>query len=240
MGAPRVRLVVLNYNGGQLVERCVEHLEALRWPADRLEIIVVDNASADGSADRLAARPRVEVRRSPENVGFPGNNLGLRDLDDVDFVGLINNDAFVEPGYLEPLVDALLQDPELGAACPKIVLAHRYADVRIASVPWSAPGDPRALGVRIGGVEVAGASRWRDARFADGFHHEEQGDASVGTFRWTDGSARLGVPVDVGEDAARVLLSAPTPVTVTIATDRGRAFSAGRTRPEVGRRGARA
>ncbi len=88
-------------------------------------------------------------------------------------------------------------------------------------MPWSAPGDPRALGVRIGGVEVAGASRWRDARFADGFHHEEQGDASVGTFRWTDGSARLGVPVDVGEDAARVLLSAPTPVTVTIATDRG-------------------
>jgi GT2 family glycosyltransferase len=218
VGAPRVRLVVLNFNGGDLVERCVGHLEALHWPADRLDLVVVDNASTDGSAERLAAHPRVEVRRSHENLGFPGNNLALRDLDAIDFVGLINNDAFVEPGYLEPLVDALLHDEELGAVCPKIVLAPRFADVCITSVPWSVPGDPRPLGVRVNGVEVSGTARWRDAHLVDGLHAEEQGDNAVGTFRWTNGSARLGVPTEPGEDCARILLSAPAPVAATVST----------------------
>src|SRR5687767_7635097 len=101
MVRPVVRLVVLNFNGGAHLERCVEHLEALDWPADRLEIVVVDNASTDGSPEQLEARhPRARLIRSPVNTGFPANNLALRDLDGVDYVGLVNNDAFVTPGYL--------------------------------------------------------------------------------------------------------------------------------------------
>jgi GT2 family glycosyltransferase len=217
VGAPRVRLVVLNYNGGDLLERCVDHLEGLGWPADRLDLVVVDNASTDGSAERVGAHPRVEVRRSQENLGFPGNNLALRDLDGIDFVGLINNDAFVEPGYLEPLVEALLADEQLGAVCPKIVLAPRFGEVSVTSPRWSVPGDPRSLGVRVSGVEVAGTARWRDAHLVDGFHAEEQSD-EVGTFRWTDGAARLGAPTEGGDTCARLLLSAPTTVTATVAT----------------------
>jgi hypothetical protein len=216
VGAPCVRLIVLNYNGGELVERCVEHLEGLRWPADRLELVVVDNASSDGSDRVLADRAGVEVRRSPANVGFPGNNLALRDLDDVDFVGLINNDAFVDPGYLEPLVSALVDDPQLGAACPKILLASRFAEVEIHSTSWSAAGDPRQLGVRVADVEVGGASRWRDVHFEAGFHHEEGGDPAVGAFRWTDGAARLGVPAAERDDRARILLVGGGPGAVEI------------------------
>ncbi|HET9610246.1 MAG TPA: glycosyltransferase, partial [Acidimicrobiales bacterium] len=143
MPVPRVRLVVLNYNGGDLVVRCVEHLERLDWPEDRLEIVVIDNASADGSADTLADRPRVRLIRSPENHGFPGNNLALRDLDGLDFVGLINNDAFATPRYLQPLVAALEDDPGLGAACPRILLASRFRDLTVVAPPFVPPGDGR-------------------------------------------------------------------------------------------------
>ena len=111
---------MLNYNGGEHVIGCIEALRRTRWPADALEIVVVDNASADGSDAEIRRRfPEVRLIPSGGNHGFPANNLALRDLDDVDHVALVNNDAFVEPGWLEPLVGALEAEPTLGAACPR-------------------------------------------------------------------------------------------------------------------------
>lgn len=217
---PRVRLVVLNYNGGAMVQRCVEHLEALDWPEDRLEIVVVDNASIDGSPAALAARPRVQLVASPTNTGFPANNLGLRDLDGVDFVGLVNNDAFAEPDYLHALVAALEADPGLGAACPKIVLADRFLDVTLDVPTTTVPGDPRDLGVRISGVEVGGVDVWRRVGFAEGFGHEEAGGPDEPRFRWSAGHAVLRVPVGgPGEpvpSSVRLRLAALAPVKVAL------------------------
>jgi GT2 family glycosyltransferase len=192
---PRVRLVVLNYNGGDWVVRCVEHLEDLDWPPDRLEIVVVDNASADGSDLDLAARPRVRLIRSPRNLGFPANNLGLRDLDRVDYVGVINNDAFATPGYLRPLVDALDSDRRIGAACPKIVFAPRFVDLRVHSPTHRPPGDDRDVGVRISGVRVDGIEQWPSTLFGDGFFPAERGPTEEPEFRWTTGNALVRVPV---------------------------------------------
>src|SRR5690606_31730345 len=106
---PRVRAVVLNYNGGDHVVRCVEALRATEYPADRFEIVVVDNASLDGSDAVIADRfPEVRIIPTGANLGFPANNLAMVDLeaDGIDHVALVNNDAFVEPGWLVPLVDA--------------------------------------------------------------------------------------------------------------------------------------
>lgn len=124
---PRVRLVVCNYDGGELVLRCLESLEALHWPADRLEIVVVDNASTDGSPDRIAAaHPGVVLVRNERNAGFGAAvNLGLGapgglDLGGVDLVGLVNPDAHVDPEWLTRSVAVLDDDPAVGAVCPKI------------------------------------------------------------------------------------------------------------------------
>jgi hypothetical protein len=203
---PRVRLVVLNYNGGDLTARCVRHLERLDWPADRLEIVVVDNASTDGSDQLLEQRPRVRLIRSPRNTGFPANNLALRDLDGVDFVGLVNNDAFVEPDFLPPLVDALDGDERIGAACPRIVLAPRFVDLRVRSTAESPPGDGRRLGVRVSGIEVDDKDCWRSTVFADGVHHPERGPATEPEFRWCGSEAllRVPVPLDTLPTAVRV------------------------------------
>jgi hypothetical protein len=194
------------------VVRCVEQLERLDWPSDRLEIVVVDNASVDGSDLVVAQRPRVRLIRSSENKGFPANNLGLRDLEGVDYVGLINNDAFAAPGYLRPLVDALTSDPRLGAACPKILFAPRFVDLWV-HVPTHRPaGDDRDLGIRVSGLRVGGADRWRDALFGDGVFPPERGPATEPDFRWTTGAALVRVPVDPERQV--------TGVQVRVASDR--------------------
>ena len=120
---PFVRLVVLNWNAGYLLERCLDSLHGLDWPKERLEIVVIDNASTDGSVDGLAAsHPGVRLVRNSSNTGFGANNLALADLDGVDQVGLVNPDVVIEPTWLSELSRALVADPGLGAACPKILL----------------------------------------------------------------------------------------------------------------------
>ena len=120
---PHVRLVVLNFNGGTDLGRCVGSLTGLDWPADRREIVVVDNASTDGSVERARdAYPEIAILRSPKNLGFSANNLAFRDLDDVDFVALVNPDTVVDPGWLRALVTAVGDDPSVGAAVGKMLL----------------------------------------------------------------------------------------------------------------------
>jgi GT2 family glycosyltransferase len=200
--APRVRLVVLNYNGGDLVVRCLEHLQRLDWPGDRLEIVVVDNVSADGSDQVIAERfPEVRLIRNPKNTGFGANNLALRDLDGVDYVGLVNPDSFVEPGWLAPLVAALEGDPALGAASARMLFADRFVEVSVES-PTFVPGaaDRRELGVRVSGARVDGKDRWRDTQIAEGtwgIEHDRQG----GTFQWTRDRAVVRIPVPDGDGA---------------------------------------
>lgn len=113
------------WNNGEVLPRCLEHLLATTWPGGPLEVVVVDNASTDGSTADLAERfPGVAVRRNPANLGFAGGvNTALRDLDGLWAVALVNSDAFVEPGWLEPLAAALDSAPDVGAAVPKILFA---------------------------------------------------------------------------------------------------------------------
>jgi GT2 family glycosyltransferase len=193
---PRVRLVVLNFDGGDNLMCCLEALTKLDWPADRLELVVVDNDSHDGS-DRLAEERFDTVRliRNTSNTGFPANNLALRDLDAVDYVGLVNPDAFVEPGWLRPLVETLEGDTELGAASARMVFADRFVDVEIGA-PTFVPGvsDTRALGVKVSGLRVDGTDRWRDAQFPEGSWGIEH-DPAGGTYQWTRDRAVVRVPV---------------------------------------------
>ena len=77
----RVRVIVLNFNGGEMVQRAVASVLESRWPASALDVVLVDNASTDGSADRVAtAFPAVRVVRSTHNAGFPANNLAMDDI----------------------------------------------------------------------------------------------------------------------------------------------------------------
>jgi GT2 family glycosyltransferase len=218
-----VRVVVLNHNGGEHTVRAFRHLSRTEWPADELELVCVDNASTDGSVEAVAAQmPTVAVRQVGRNEGFPANNHALRDLDGVRYVALVNNDAFVEPGWLAPLVEALDDDPGLGAACPKLVFAPRFVDVRLSAPRFDpGPSDPRPLGVMVRGVEVDGRDAWRAAH-ASGGGHGREADAA-GTFEWLAPEAVLRVPVDQdGGRRATLWLQARSTVTVTVDGGAGR------------------
>ena len=212
-----VRVVVLNYNGGELTDRCLAQLEAVEHSGGKVEIVCVDNASVDGSVERIEAdRPEVIVRRLRVNGGFPANNEGLRDLDGVRYVGLLNNDAFAEPGWLQPLVDALDDDPALGAVSSKLVLAPRFAEVRLESEGFVAgPHDARVLGAKVRDVAVAGRSVFRQAHMATGGWPTET-DRS-GSFAWAGPSAVLHVPCPEGDRRPfDVVLTLEAPTTKTV------------------------
>lgn len=117
-----VTAVVLSWNGKDDTLACLESLEQATYP--ELSVVVVDNASTDGSPEAVAAEfPEVRLLRLDENRGFAGGvDAGLAAaLDgDPEHVLLLNNDATVEPGFLEPLVEAASADG-VGAACAQIL-----------------------------------------------------------------------------------------------------------------------
>ena len=182
--APQVRIVILNYNGAPYVERSVAAALATDWPPDRLEVVVIDNASTDGSAEALAARfPALELRRRSVNGGFVANNDAFADLDGVDYVALVNNDAFVEPGWLAPLVDAAEADDSLGAVSAKILFDSRFVEVAACV----------GTGLALRSIVVDGLDVTARCQLIEGFAEAHPADGAV---RLTDGAPlRLFVPV---------------------------------------------
>jgi GT2 family glycosyltransferase len=174
--APFVRVVVINYDGGQMTIDCIESLLATDYPAGRLEVVMVDNGSLDDVVERVRRDlPMVRVVEPLANTGFAGGcNLGIRAPGDYDMVALVNNDAEVGPGWLWPLVRAVDSSDRIGAACPKILFADRFQEVAV-EVPDAARigNDPRPLGVRISGVRFDGERDDSRIEFDEGFHLPE-------------------------------------------------------------------
>jgi GT2 family glycosyltransferase len=122
---PLVSVVVVNYNGGEDLKRCLQSL-GHQEPAPSAEVLVVDNGSVDGSrdlAEGVAAEfESMRVLSSPVNRGDAGAvNLALAETRGA-FVAVLNMDITVEPGWLGPLVAFLEANPGTGAVCPLILL----------------------------------------------------------------------------------------------------------------------
>jgi hypothetical protein len=121
--ARRVHCIVVNYRTPALAVECLESLAGERERGVPLAATVVDNASRDGSLERIAAAIArsgwsewATLRASPRNGGFAaGNNLALAELlqaeSPAEFVYLINPDARVQPGAIAALVDFLEAHP---------------------------------------------------------------------------------------------------------------------------------
>lgn len=118
--APLVSVIVLNWNGRDVLTECLQALSVQTYP--HYEILVVDNGSTDGSAALVRERfPQVRVIALPENVGFgAGNNIGYRHAQG-EYIALLNNDTCVAQQWLAALCDALERYPAAGSAASKIV-----------------------------------------------------------------------------------------------------------------------
>jgi len=106
---PRTAIVLPNYNGKRHLDPCIHSLQEMGIPEDRLEILVVDNGSVDGSVEHLRRRhPRVRVHENGANLGFSAAcNQGARLAGDVEILVFLNNDMRVAPGFLAELLQPI-------------------------------------------------------------------------------------------------------------------------------------
>ena len=134
-----VSVVTVTYNGAELVRACLAGLSAQNLDGLAMDVVVVDNASQDGSADLVASEfPDVRVIRSSTNLGFAaGNNLALASIK-TPLVILLNNDALPEPDFVANLVRHMLgAAPNVRAVAARVLLSERVTAV--------APGTPGSI-----------------------------------------------------------------------------------------------
>jgi GT2 family glycosyltransferase len=161
--APKVYIIVLNWNGWQDTLECLGSLLRLNYPDFR--VVVVDNGSTDESVTRISAwiagKDHCVLLPAKENRGYAaGNNIGLRwalDQGDLAYAWLLNNDTVVHPDALTHLVRRMQEKPGAGI-CGSAVLQYHDRG-RIASLGevydrWQAQGyqleankpyDPKAI-----------------------------------------------------------------------------------------------
>src|SRR5205823_6432980 len=113
---PELSVVMVTHGAWSLTERAVAALIARTEPI--FELIVVDNDSKDETRAQLSALRNARVILNDKNEGFgPAANRGAADARGEHLL-LLNTDAFVEPGWLEPL-RVTMQDPTVGATVPR-------------------------------------------------------------------------------------------------------------------------
>lgn len=114
-----VTVIVVNWNGKQHLEDCFSSLLKQDYPA--LEIIMVDNASNDGSVNFMKEKfPAVQVIQNKTNIGFGSAvNKGIS-IGKGEYFLFLNNDLFLEPDCISELVKTL-EKPDVGGAIPKIL-----------------------------------------------------------------------------------------------------------------------
>jgi GT2 family glycosyltransferase/glycosyltransferase involved in cell wall biosynthesis len=135
----KLSAVVLNYRTAEQAWLAVRSLQTSQPPPS--EILIVDNASGDGSAERLrGSLEGVRILESPHNAGFSGGcNIGIRAAlgRGAGLVLLVNSDAVLAPGALDHLSAALRRDPRLGIAAPVLLSREEPDHVSSAGISFS-------------------------------------------------------------------------------------------------------
>jgi GT2 family glycosyltransferase len=130
-GYPFVSIITVNFNQVPVTRDFLKSIRQITYP--NYEVIVVDNASQQPGFDALMDEfEGVNFIQSPENLGFAGgNNLGTQ-LAQGEYLLYINNDTEVDPGFLEPLVKCMQQNPQIGISSPKIKFFHHPDTIQYA------------------------------------------------------------------------------------------------------------
>ncbi|GAA4421500.1 glycosyltransferase [Georgenia halophila] len=140
-----VSVILVNYRGDADTITCLRHLLEVDWPADRLELIVVDNDSGDGGADRIRhAVPQAHVIDAGANTGFAGGcNLGVAHATG-EFIGFLNNDARPDARWVSAAVEAFASDRQIAAVASKVLdWEGQRVDYVDGSLTWYGMGYKR-------------------------------------------------------------------------------------------------
>lgn len=109
---PLVSVIVLNWNGKENLRKCLQSLAGQDYP--KYEIVVVDNASTDGSVELTEKYPQARVIVNDKNLGFAeGNNVGIQESKG-EIVALVNNDIVADKKWISELVKTIREDHTIG------------------------------------------------------------------------------------------------------------------------------
>lgn len=139
-------VVIPHWNGIRFLPDCLNALAKQTYPA--IEVIIVDNASEDGSQALIRAQyPWVTLIELPENRGFTGAcNAGIA-ASRGEVVALLNNDTEVDPGWAEAVMDAFARHPEVGSVASKMLLFDKRDYLHTAGDTFSRDGRAGNRGV---------------------------------------------------------------------------------------------
>ena len=123
-----VSVIIVNFNGKRFLQDCFSSILKQTYPS--FEVILVDNASHDGSVEFVQEHfPPVKILVQKENLGFAGgSNAGIRQAHG-EFILTLNNDTVITPDFISELVKPMVQDPSVGMCASKMV----FPDGRINS-----------------------------------------------------------------------------------------------------------
>lgn len=134
-------IIILNYNTKDLLRDCLESIKKSQKNAFSFEVIVVDNASTDGSSQMIKKEfSRVKLIQSKRNLGFSGgNNLGLRKASG-RYILFLNSDTVIKPESFKKMINFMDKNPQVGVSTPKTMLFSGGMDPdchRGFPTPWA-------------------------------------------------------------------------------------------------------
>lgn len=123
---PFVSIIVVNYNGKHFLGECFASLENLDYPRDKFEVILVDNASTDGSVQYVRENFYwVNILQLDKNYGFcKPNNDGVK-IANGEYIVFLNNDTTVTNGWLFELVKGALSEEQIASCASKMLYYDR-------------------------------------------------------------------------------------------------------------------
>jgi GT2 family glycosyltransferase len=130
-----VSVIVVNYNGRHLLDACFRSLERQTLSRNSYEIVLIDNASIDGSVEFVRERFRsVRTLSMPRNLGFAaGNNIGFR-IARGQYMAILNSDAEAHSDWLTRMIAAIEQSPSIGGVASKICFRHEPSRINSAGL----------------------------------------------------------------------------------------------------------
>ena len=132
MKGPSVTLVIPTWNGKDRLLRCLESLSKQTYTG--FKTVVVVNGSQDRTREVLQRQPDLQLFINSENLGFAAAvNQGIR-ASESPYIGVLNDDAFPEPEWLEALISAMESDSRIGACASLMVFAHQPDIIQSAGI----------------------------------------------------------------------------------------------------------
>jgi GT2 family glycosyltransferase len=208
---PLISIITVNFNGIRFLNNLFDSITNLNYPRDKIQIIMVDNNSKDGSVEFVKNKfPQVDIVALDENKGYAGgNNEGFYRARG-KYIALVNNDCVVDENWLYEMLAVFRQNTgscKVGAVGSKVFFYYPYLPLQLiagSSNKYDQGGSLRSrrLGVQIFDINIGDYGEKgnekvvlnRSIKYMDGFYPQES-DSKGRVFRWSGGNAVIAVPI---------------------------------------------